>query len=124
MAQQSIYEKYGGFARINRVVLAFYDACLDSDDIGPFFDDVDMPRLIDHQTKFISSLLGGPASFEPGHIEHAHRNLRISSGHFDKIKILFADVLRQQDFSDPDIEAVLAAIEIHRARIVTTTDVD
>lgn len=59
----TLFQKYGGFASISRVVLTFYDKALDSDQIGGFFDDIDMPRLVDHQTKFIASLLGGPASY-------------------------------------------------------------
>lgn len=30
----SLYEKYGGFAVVNRIVMAFYDALLDSDELG------------------------------------------------------------------------------------------
>lgn len=63
MAEQTLYEKYGGFSQVSKIVLAFYDTLLDDDDIGPFFDDVDMARMVDHQTKFIASLLGGPAAY-------------------------------------------------------------
>ena len=34
MNEQSMFEKYGGFSKISRVVLSFYDTLLDSDDIG------------------------------------------------------------------------------------------
>ncbi len=33
----SLFQKYGGFAAISRVVLTFYDKVLDSDQIGDFF---------------------------------------------------------------------------------------
>ena len=56
MADQTLFEKYGGFSSVSKVVLAFYDTLLDSDDIGPFFDDIDMSRMVDHQTKFVASL--------------------------------------------------------------------
>jgi len=48
------FEKYGGFATVSKIVMVFYDRVLDSDIMAPFFDDVDMRRLTDHQTKFIS----------------------------------------------------------------------
>ena len=56
----STFQKYGGFSTVSRVVMTFYDKVLDSDVVGPFFDDIDMPRQIDHQTKFVASIMGGP----------------------------------------------------------------
>lgn len=60
---QSLFEKYGGFAQISKVVMVFYDKVLDPDLVGPFFDNIDMRRQIDHQTQFIASVMGGPASY-------------------------------------------------------------
>ena len=71
----TLYDKYGGFAQLNRFVIAFYDALLDSEEIGPYFDEVDLEQLIDHQTKFVSGLLGGPASFTDEHLRRAHARL-------------------------------------------------
>jgi hemoglobin len=55
-------ERYGGFPTLSRIVMDFYDRVIDSDVLGPFFEDVDMRRLVDHQTKFVAWLMGGPAS--------------------------------------------------------------
>jgi hypothetical protein len=52
----SLFEKYGGFAAISKIVMDFYGRVLDSDEIGHFFDDVEMGRQIDHQTKFIAQV--------------------------------------------------------------------
>jgi hypothetical protein len=46
----TMFERYGGFATVSKVVMAFYDKALDSDVIGVYFENVDMPALIDHQT--------------------------------------------------------------------------
>ena len=51
MTEQTLYEKYGGFSNVSKIVFAFYDTLLDDDDIGPFFDDIDMAKMVDHQTK-------------------------------------------------------------------------
>ncbi|WP_424977409.1 group I truncated hemoglobin [Leisingera sp. S232] len=59
---QAIYEKYGGFSTISRIVMTLYEMALESDHSGDHFADVDMARRIDCQTKFISSLLGGPVA--------------------------------------------------------------
>ncbi|KUJ86117.1 globin [Ruegeria marisrubri] len=115
---QTIYEKYGGFKTISRIVMTFYEMALDSDQIGGYFEDIDMPRLIDHQTKFISSLVGGPASFSDERIEAVHRHLNISHADFDEMAELFAEALSQHGMSEPDIRTCLAAIEEKRSIIV------
>ena len=50
MAEQTLYEKYGGFSQGSKIVLSFYDTLLDNDEIGPSFDDADMSRIVDYQT--------------------------------------------------------------------------
>lgn len=95
--------------------MTLYDKLLDDDDVGPFFDDVDMPRLIDHQTKFVSSLMGGPASFSDSYIESAHSHLTIHDAHFDKLKGLIADTLVEFNVDAGDVTVVLDAFEQRRS---------
>lgn len=111
---QSIYEKYGGFGTVNRIVMSFYDSLLDHDDLGPYFDDVDMKALIDHQTKFISSLLGGPVSFQDDHLRQAHARLNITAVHFDEMKRVLADTLLAHAVAQEDVDAVIGAVEQRR----------
>ncbi|MEM7236738.1 MAG: group 1 truncated hemoglobin [Pseudomonadota bacterium] len=115
----SLYYKYGGFASISRVVMAFYDRLLDSEEVGPFFDDVDLKKLIDHQTKFIAYLLGGPADYTGDRLAQLHGHLGIEGFHFDEMKLLLSDTLVEHGFSDEDRAAVLDQIEARRAQIVT-----
>ena len=115
---QTLYEKYGGFGTVSKVVMRLYDKLLDDDDVGPFFDDVDMPRLIDHQTKFVASLMGGPASFSDGHIERAHKGMQIHDLHFDRLKELITETLNEFGVEEADIGAVLAAFEARRSLLV------
>ncbi|MBY8977779.1 group 1 truncated hemoglobin [Rhodobacteraceae bacterium NNCM2] len=116
----TLYEKYGGFASISRVVMAFYDKLLDSEEVGPFFDDVDLKRLIDHQTKFVAFLLGGPAEYTGDRLEQFHRHLDIQGRHFDEMKRLLGETLLEHGFSDEDCGSVLKEIEDRRSRIVST----
>lgn len=115
---QTLYEKYGGFATASRIVMRLYDRILDDDDLGPFFDDVDMPRLIDHQTKFIASLMGGPVSFTDAHIAGAHRGLDIGHPHFDRLKELVDEVLGEFGVAPQDAATVMGAIEARRDMLV------
>ena len=114
------YEKYGGFSTVSKIVMTLYDKLLDDDDVGPFFDDVDMPQLIDHQTKFVSSLMGGPASFTDTHIANAHKHLEIHDMHFDRLKALILETLNEFDVEPDDAGIVLDAFEARRGLLIET----
>ncbi|MEM9148103.1 MAG: group 1 truncated hemoglobin [Pseudomonadota bacterium] len=116
---QSLYQKYGGFGSISRVVMDFYDRLLDSEEVGSFFDDVDLKRLIDHQTKFVASLLGGPADYTDERLAQLHGHLKIEASHFDAMAALLAETLDDHGFEPGDRDAVLAEIEARRSLIVT-----
>ena len=122
--QNSLFDKYGGFSNISRIVMALYDRLLDDDDVGPFFGEVDLPELIDHQTKFISALMGGPASFSDGHIQRAHAHMIVSDAHFDQLKSLVRETLEEFEIEPEDIEAVLGEFEVRRPLLVGTGHVD
>jgi len=109
----SLFNRYGGFANVSKIVMAFYDQVLDSDIVGDYFIDVDMPALIDHQTKFISSLMGGPASYSDEALERIHANLTIAKPAFDEIVSLLRETLEDFEMEPADVDQV---IENMRAR--------
>jgi hemoglobin len=113
-----LYERYGGFAQVSRIVLDFYDRLLDDDDLGPFFEDVDMERIVDHQTKFIAALLGGPASYTDEQIQQMHRHLAIEDAHFDLLKELLAETLSDHGMAGEDVANVTAEFERRRPMVV------
>jgi hemoglobin len=114
----SLFDKYGGLRALRSVILDFYDRVLDNDCVGPFFDDVDMPKLVDHQTKFFASVLGGPARFSDARLAAAHAHLRISHTQFDEVLVLLRQTLVEAGFSPQDLRTVLVAVEARR-RLIT-----
>lgn len=116
--QQTLFQKFGGFSVISRIVLDLYDRLLDDDDVGPFFDEVDMDRIVDHQTKFVSSLLGGPACYTNDQIGKMHAHLNISDLHFERLKVILAETLADQGIGPDDIETVVGEFEKRRAMVV------
>lgn len=104
--KRSIFERYGGFANVSRVVMSFYNKILDSPVTSPYFSNTDMKRLIDHQTKFIASMMGGPASYTNEHIERVHERLGITEEAFLEAVDLLKETLEDFDFQDEDIKNV------------------
>lgn len=122
--EETLFEKYGGFSTISRIVLTLYERLLDDDDVGPFFEDVDLPKLVDHQTKFVSSLMGGPASFTDDHIARVHQHLDVTDKEFDRLKEIVNDTLDEFDVDPADIETVLGAFEARRALLTDRPNVN
>lgn len=98
--------------------MTFYDLVLDSDQIGDYFDDIDMGRLVDHQTKFVASLLGGPASFSNERLRQVHQHLAISDTDFDEMARILGEAMAKHGMDDADIGAVISSIEAKRSVIV------
>jgi hemoglobin len=115
----SLYEQYGGFAAISRIVLHFYDQVLDSDILAGYFENTDMRRLVDHQTKFVASLLGGPASYTDETLRQVHARLKIDGASFDEMVRLFTGALKAFDLADEHIEQVIGGMVARRDLIVT-----
>jgi hemoglobin len=116
---RSIFERYGGFASVSRVVMSFYDRILDSPITSPYFEHIDMRRLIDHQTRFISSVMGGPASYTNDHLQRVHARLAITSVAFDEMTMILRETLEDFDYADDDIQAIMDEIVSRRHVIVT-----
>ena len=102
----TVFERYGGFATVSKIVLSFYDKMLDSPLTSPYFTGIDMKRLIDHQTKFIATIMGGPASYTNEHLDHVHARLRISDEAFDEAMLMLRETLEVHDMEEADIRIV------------------
>ncbi len=116
--EKTLFETYGGFSAVSRIVLDLYDRLLDDDEVGPFFDDVDMSRIVDHQTKFVSSLMGGPASYTDDQISRTHARLAIADVHFDMLDKILRDTLKDHGVVQEDIDTIAAAFEARRGLVV------
>lgn len=116
--RQTIFERYGGFAKVSKIVMSFYDKILASPLLAPYFAQTDMRRLIDHQTKFIASLMGGPASYTNEHLERVHAHLGITESAFQESVNLMKETLEDHDFQDEDIQQVTDAMMSRRNYII------
>jgi hemoglobin len=117
----SLFDRVGGFGTLSKIVLSFYDRVLDDDVLAPYFADVDMRRLIDHQTKFVAFLMGGPASYTDEHLRLAHARLGIDSAAFDRMTALMRETLEDFRMADRDVDSVIGQMRVRRDLIVAAT---
>lgn len=116
---RSLYDKIGGFGAVSSIVLNFYGKVLESKSLAPYFAQVDMQKLIDHQTQFICALLGGPANLSDEHIRTLHRPASITQDAFDEAVMLFEQALQEASIQSADIEAAVRLFEAKRSYVVS-----
>ena len=119
---RSALERYGGFPFLSRLVMAFYDKVLDSDELAPYFEDVDMRRLIDHQTKFVAFLMGGPASYTNDHLAHVHARLGINRADFEVMVETMKSTLEEFDLAPADVSGVLHELRARAPWVISAAD--
>jgi hemoglobin len=115
----TMFERYGGFASVSKIVMALYDKVLDSDVTGPYFEDVDMRRLIDHQTKFVSQVMGGPATYTNEQLQQLHDHLDITAAAFAELMTLFEETLEDFEFDPDDIQFIISDLESRKPWVVS-----
>jgi hemoglobin len=115
----TIFDRYGGFAAVRKVVSEFYDRVLDSPVIAHHFERVDMRRLLDHQARFIASVTGGPASYTDEHLRRTHARLGITTEEFRVMMALLVETLEDFDWEAADVEHVEQELRRREGIIVT-----
>jgi len=59
-----------------------------------------MQRLVEHQAKFISTVMGGPTSYSSAVLREAHEHLDIDDQAFDEMIFLFKATLKDFKIAD------------------------
>lgn len=117
---QSIFERYGGFAKIHDIVSVFYDKVMEHPALSPYFAEIDMDRLIMHQTRFIASVMGGPPSYTDEALRRAHAPYRITRADFLAMIALVRLTLQEFGIDAVDIELVMEQISRRESVIVSS----
>jgi hemoglobin len=116
---QTIFERNGGFASVRKVVSTFYDYVLEDEVVSPYFADIDMRRQIDHQSKFISAMMGGPGSYSDEHLARVHARLGIDHDSFQVIGGLLKEAMEDHGMAPSDVDEVMHEIFTREHLIVT-----
>lgn len=118
---QNLYDKYGGFTAVSKIVHDFYRKVQESDVLAPYFEKVDMPGLINHQIQFFSTLLGGPVTYDARQVDEIHKRLNISDAAFQDALDLLMESLEDAGFEATDTETVVGLLETYREGFVSTS---
>ncbi len=117
---ESIFDKIGGFSTVGKIVHSFYEKVLDEDDLAPFFQGIDMERLVRHQTDFLCFVMGGPVSYTGRALKESHAKLKIGVADFELISDLLEETFEEADLEDKDIASLLKVISSNEDDIVSS----
>lgn len=115
----SVFDKYGGFGVVSRVVLDFYDRVLEEEVLAPYFARTDMRTLVDHQTKFIAQVMGGPVAYADETLRRVHAHLNITEDAFTAMNRVLEETLEDHGFEQADIDRVMLEIKQRHPLIVS-----
>lgn len=119
MAPTELFDRLGGMERASKIVLALYDRVLASPVLEPYFRETDMRRLVEHQAKFLASVMGGPPSHTDEELKVIHAGLAIDHAAFKEMLAQLRAVLESEGLATGDVEFVLAAYRRREPCIVT-----
>lgn len=115
---ETLYEKLGGEDSIGKVVDEFYQRVLADDTVNQYFENTDMDKQREHQTKFLSFALGGPKQYSGQSMAKAHEGMNLQPIHFDAIARHLHDALEHFQVSEEDIQDALSHVETLRDDIL------
>ncbi len=114
----TLFDKYGGFSTVGNVVHSFYEKIMDEESLESYFWDIDMARLIKHQTDFLCQVLGGPASYSGRSLKDAHRSLNIIEVDFMTVAEILEETLEEAGVEDDDVTTIMEIVASTKDDIV------
>lgn len=118
----TLYDKYGGFATVNKLVQSFYGKVAESEELAPYFAGVDVQKLMDHQTRFFSEILGGPVKYTGRQLNNVHAKLAITEEAFSEVAELLEETLEDMEVEEDDIETIMEIVGGVKSDIVIASD--
>lgn len=106
----SLFEKYGGFATVSKVVNELYDSLEANEITAPYFEHSDIRSLMDHQVKFLSQILGGPQQYTGKAMTAAHMGMKISEEAFFEVAGTVKEILEDNGVEEEDVSSIITML--------------
>ena len=114
----TIWERYGGYGFVAKAVDDFYARVLLSRDLAPYFVNINMEKLVEHQIETIGAVMGGPYDLDIEVLRWSHARLKIKLAHFGEIAAILSLTLEDNGLTDADRDALMAVVASTRDAIV------
>jgi hemoglobin len=107
----NLFEKYGGTPTVSKVVTNFYGKILSRPHLKAYFAGVPLPKLIQHQVRFMSQVMGQtPGTYNGQSMDMAHQRLNITAAHFGEVAQILETCLNEAGMAAEDLATVMTAV--------------
>ncbi len=120
---ESLYERIGGENTVDAALEIFYKKVLEDPLLTPFFDNIDVTRLVEKQKSFLTFAFGGPSDYtywQRG-LRNAHKS-SVEKGmddqHFDRVLMHLENTLKELSIPGDLIVEVMAVTEGTRKHVL------
>jgi hemoglobin len=114
---QTMLDRYGR-VKLTQLVSSFYSDVLHSTLLAPYFEEVSIEGLIEHQTRFMAMVMGGPPAYTRLEIQDAHRRFGITEHAFDEMLRLLEKSLVSFEVDLEDIAQVMSRYRDMQSSVV------
>ena len=115
---ESLYERVGGEAGVERLVTAFYAAVLADPKLAPFFREVAIDKLKRMQREFFTAALDGPATYSGRPIAHVHHGRRIKASHMGRFVGHLLNIIEDYGLTEAERDGIISRINIYADEIL------
>lgn len=112
-----MFDRYG-LQAVSLIVDEFYRRVLASENLRPYFQGVDMDKLREHQTEFISHVMGGPVTYTGRSLAKAHERLKINEQDFSEVAQILERTLLDNGVQAPDVAEIVNLLSGQKKDIV------
>ena len=105
----TLLEKLGAES-VDLIIEQLYQHILEDELLSPFFKDISMEKLIEHQQVFFYMALGGPDMYQGRSMAEAHQGLNLQEEHFDALINHLVNSLKDFAFEDAVVEEIVEVI--------------
>lgn len=117
----SLYDRLGGDAGIESLVVAFYVRVMADPELAPFFRHTPIDKLHMMQREFFAMALGGPVSYSGKPIGHVHHGRGITAHHFGRFVGCLVQTLEDLGISEAEAAEVIARINSYANEVTGTS---
>jgi hemoglobin len=117
----SLYDRLGGDAGIESLVVSFYVRVLADPELAPFFRSTPIEKLHVMQREFFAMALGGPVSYTGKPIGHVHHGRGITTKHFGRFVECLVQTLEDMGVSEAESAEVIDRINSYANEVTGTS---
>ncbi len=121
---ETLFEKIGGTASIEKLVTAFYQRVLSDPLLSPFFAKSKVEKLEKMQVTFFTIALGGGEPEKMPSLAEVHRGRGIEIRHLSRFTEILVETLEEVGIPEDDAKLVYQRISTYANEVLGDSNVD